>query len=190
MTTLTVNNVDISDFGFYNPIKGGSINLSGDIVNSDAGNILLCRFQNVTVPSGASISSATISFVESGFSVSTNCGRIYGAYTDNLSSWSTSNYPLVTTYTSNFTQITNGSANSLAVTTIVSEITARGGWASGNALGFMGSTTGAVDVFEKLNSISTAAPSSAITPVLSITYTVSGATMTVTRGSMMMMGVG
>lgn len=189
MTTTTASNVDVSDFGYYIPIKGGSIVLSGDIINSDGGNILLCRFQNVTVPSGASISSATISFVESGFSGSTNAGRIYGAYTDNLSSWSTSNYPLVTTYTSNFTQISNGSTNLLVVTSIVSEIIARGGWASGNALGFMGSTTGAVDLFEKLNIASTTSTGATITPVLSITYTAATAPVTRKSYTLTMMGV-
>jgi len=193
MTTITRSNIDITDFGYQD--SKGSLNLGSDIENK-IGSYALLRFQNVTVPSGATVSSATITFVESGVSsteATAVAGTLFGVAVDNFSSWNSTNTSTTATPTANSILLTTPSTKNIyAVTTIISEIVGRSGWASGNSLGFFGSTAGMVlsGQFDKLNSASTSSTGATVTPILSITYTSAGVTVSVTVGSMMMMGVG
>lgn len=166
MPTTTFNNDDITNHGKEDPKSGwtGSV----DIVNNNAGVLMGSRFTNITVPNGATITSATLTFSDGG-SGAGNCGRIYGGAEDNFSAFGSSHRPSSgITKTTAFVQITAGTTNSYTVTSIVAEIIGRSGWASGNAIGFVGDGTSAAAAFDKLNNTGTP------TPTLSITYTVPG----------------
>jgi hypothetical protein len=152
----------------------GTITLTGGNLVCDASQPWAAyRFQNVTVPSGATVSAATVSQFFSGTKTATNY-TIYGNNVANPVTLATT-----TSYISGLAQtsqtatwsaaITVGQFNtSPSVSSIVSALIALGSWASGNAMLFM------------LNGI-TAATSAAIwtaydgTPAnaeeISITYT-------------------
>lgn len=105
------------------------------------GRFLGWRFRNVTVPQGATISVATlklhISYASSG---STITGYLWGAAADNLGTWGTGAGPLEMTKTSAKTVVSMPSATTgnknVTVTSQVQEIVNRGGWVSGNVMGF------------------------------------------------------
>lgn len=103
------------------------------------------RFQNVTVPQGTQIDSATLTVR----AVTASSGTvditvdIYGVDEDNVSAWADStNNPknaTLTTASVSHTVTSNWSTpqeDEIDVTDIVQEILDRGGWSSGNALAF------------------------------------------------------
>jgi hypothetical protein len=131
------------------------------------------RFRAVAVPQAATITSATLTLIEeSGNSTDgTNCGSIKGADTDNCALWTTTD-PSAVAKTTESVSITRGESLAFDVAAIVQAIVNRAGWASGNALGFIGDPTGAtgsLGVFDYGFVPANAAQ-------LSITYTSAGGT--------------
>jgi hypothetical protein len=106
------------------------------------------RFQNISIPQGATIDSATFYMRHTGDSTQEQITiELYGVDTDDFSSaWGSSNKPSNQTLTTNYDTNTFNSAftpNSLYDTReydikdIVQEIVNRGGWSSGNDMGFV-----------------------------------------------------
>jgi hypothetical protein len=94
------------------------------------------RFQNVAIPQGSTIDSATLTINISGLDGSPDL-NVYGNDVDNAAVWSDpGNMPSDITKTTALKNATPGSTGSLAidVTNIVQEIIDRGGWTSGNSL--------------------------------------------------------
>lgn len=94
------------------------------------------RFQNVTVPQGATIESATLT-VEVVDTEGSPDVDVFGVAEDNAAVWNDpDNIPSDTTQTSVSTNITPGSTGSLSIDVAaqVQEIINRAGWSSGNAL--------------------------------------------------------
>ena len=103
------------------------------------------RFQAVTVPQGAQITSASLVLKSAGTAFGgsgTNWGYWYGDAVDNSAGWSNSARPDQRTYTSARTAVawsaTNGASVPTDVTAIIQEIVSRAGWSSGNALSIVG----------------------------------------------------
>lgn len=94
------------------------------------------RFQSITVPQGATISSANLTFIKktgSGFPVI----NIYGNNVNNSPAWGVANRVKNITKTVATTVLDVVSATSVNnVTTIVQAIINRAGWVSGNAMAF------------------------------------------------------
>jgi hypothetical protein len=121
----------------------GTITLNGAAIVCDASQTWAAfRIQNVTVPSGATISAATLSLYYTGTKTATNY-TIHGNNVANPSTLSTT-----TSYISGLAQtsqsaswttaITNGQFNSSPdISSIVTALIALGGWASGNAMLFI-----------------------------------------------------
>ena len=98
------------------------------------------RFQNVTVPQGATINSATLTFTAKNSVNETSFrGRVYGDDVDDAPAWGASDSPKDVTTT---TASTNwdpaawvvDTEYGVTVTSIIQEIVNRGGWASGQDL--------------------------------------------------------
>lgn len=104
------------------------------------------RFTNVTIPQGATVTSATLSVYVNYLNGTGAAGVIYGYATDNAAAWSIGTNPgagtvtparvVLTTATTSFSRPSTGS-HSYDVATIVQELINRAGWASGNALSFV-----------------------------------------------------
>jgi cellulose 1,4-beta-cellobiosidase len=158
----------------------GTVNLTGTqtILRTGSGNLVYwaCRFQNVTIPAGATISAASLSvFVPTGGSTNT-VATIHGNLTANPSTLSSSTH-----YISGLAQTTNSASwtgtgtanawnNSPDISAIITELIGQAGWASGNAMLFIllaGNATG-FTIEDYDGSSSEAAE-------LSITYTTSSA---------------
>lgn len=99
------------------------------------------RFQNVTIPQGTTVTSATISFYienkgSGSGSLKFDC---YGIDEDNTSSFSDPfGRPKTTAHNQTATALTaTGTYFGVNVTGMMNEILARGGWVSGNAMGFI-----------------------------------------------------
>ncbi len=92
------------------------------------------RFQNVTVPSGATVSSATLSTTSAG-KVGTPTVYLYGNKVLNAPAWGSTNRVKNITKTTNKTTV-NFSVTTEDVTSIIQEVVGQGGWASGNAVAF------------------------------------------------------
>ena len=101
-----------------------------------------CRLQDVTVPSGATVSAAALSVycATSGLSMD---AKIYGVKTANPSTFAaTSNYisglSLTTASVTWSATLTESQFNnSPDITSIISELIGQGGWTSGNAMAFV-----------------------------------------------------
>lgn len=131
------------------------------------------RFQGVTVPQGATISSAVLSLPIVSSSGTINF-RLYGAAVDNASSWSTSFLPSGVARTTAYTALTSapvGTVN-LTITSVVQEIVNRSGWASGNSMGLPLLWQGAAGDSNDFIGISEYSYDSGNTATLSITYSV------------------
>lgn len=97
------------------------------------------RFQTISIPSGSTISSATLTVRVIAKSGSPNV-NIYGNDIDDASTWSSPGNRIKsitkTTSVTNISSITSGADNNFDVTSIVGEIIARAGWASNNDIAF------------------------------------------------------
>ncbi len=97
------------------------------------------RFQGVAIAQGSTIDLATLKLFERGTFASTATGRIYGADVDDVGVWGVGNEPKNITKTTASTAISTANDaqyNDFDVTAVVQEIINRGGWVSGNDLGF------------------------------------------------------
>lgn len=176
----------ISSFSFTDiDLWFGNRNFSGD-QDWQSG----MRFTSVTIPQGATISAATLTFkariTETAGTVNL---RIEGQAADDAATFST-----LSDFTGRSRTAANASwspgawtANTLYTTadftSVVQEIVNRAGWASGNNLALFiknnGSTTG-TDAYRIAYSFNNAA---ADAPQLDITYSVGGPTITVSENS-------
>lgn len=120
--------------------------------------VVLCRFQNVTIPQGSIINSAKITFYFSGGSANGANTNIYGIDEDNTASFSSdprSRTKTTAVVTWDFSAPSlNSSFDTSDISSVIKEIVDRGGWSSGNALGIRieddGSTFGQdADSYEK-----------------------------------------
>jgi hypothetical protein len=144
MPTVNYNITATGDDGYQE--GGGSYFSTGQIYLGKSGSSSVeagLRFLSVAVPAGATINSATLTLI--GRSVSgtvTNVhGTIYGDDVDSAAAWSNSSLPTTITQTTasaavNPSAWADGTSYGYDVTSIVAEIVARAGWATGNNIRF------------------------------------------------------
>lgn len=173
MSTWSSRIIADNDDGYYSP------NLwfpSDNFFSVGSQNIAGLRFQNVTIPQGAIINSASLQFETPGFG---NPGgettQVYGIAEDNTASMATN--PIGRTKTSQFVEwdwsvftSANTVYTSPDLTAVIQEIINRSGWVSGNALGFLipaNDTSGSSQQFISYHWDTTKAP------LLTIDYSVS-----------------
>jgi len=145
--TITVNasvglgTDDAQQIGTTMTTTGVTIGASLDATTEYVG----LRFQSIAIPQGATITNAYLRVVPSGTAEDEPLVTIAGFDEDNTATFSTTASNItnrtITTATvawSNTNLSATGTSyhNSPALTTIVQEIVDRGGWASGNAMGF------------------------------------------------------
>jgi hypothetical protein len=96
------------------------------------------RFLNITVPSGSTISAASITLTKQS-SQGNPRGLIQGIAEDNTATWSAGSKPTSRTKTGAGVQWVPMTAGGTSpdIKTVVKEIVDRAGWASGNAMGFV-----------------------------------------------------
>lgn len=179
MTTFNVAVSASADDGHEN--SSGTVNTTNTFsIIVDATNEWIgVRFQNVTVPSGATINSASLSFVPSSSGDEPN-HPIYGNDVDNAAAFTAGATSDISTRTRTTATVTWSSTNLGAtgtslhstpdLATIVQEIIDRAGWASGNAMAFMlqGSSDGTRDLEVYLYD------NGSLIPELDIDYTAGG----------------
>ena len=101
------------------------------------------RFQNVTVPQGATINSATLTVdLPNTFGDSPNGVTWYGELATNAAAFTTTASDITNRALTTATTVWSGSDigtgdKALTVTSIVQEIVNQGGWASGNAMALL-----------------------------------------------------
>lgn len=144
------------------------------------------RFTNITVPNGATIDSATLTFYCNGTGSGTATGNLYGRAADNPGVFNGSNLPHAVTKTTASTAVSVGSTGSKAysVASQVQEIVNRAGWASGNAMAFPLIATNTTLNFVYIEDFQNAASHEAS---LSITYTAAAGG---TAGNLLLLGCG
>lgn len=119
-------------FGYNKDFYSGSGTISG-----------ACRFNNVSIAQGTTVSEAYIRFHIGGVtpdSEATIKFKVWGIDEDDTANFSSS--PMGRTKTSESTSVewgspTDNSWGNIDVTSIVNEILSRGGWSSGNDMGFL-----------------------------------------------------
>lgn len=96
------------------------------------------RYLNVTIPQGATVTSATITLTrKANPNGGTHWGWLYGVAADDAAQFSTpGNRPFDAAKTTARVLAANGASVTLNVTAIVQEIVNRAGWASGNDMAF------------------------------------------------------
>lgn len=126
-------------------ITSGTINVPRSTTNTQLDGL---RFQNITIPQGATITSANIQFTANAGDTSTTVNAVirgeatddattFAATTNNISARTTTSASAAWTGIGSWTngQTTNATTPDLAG--IVQEIVNRGNWASGNAMSFI-----------------------------------------------------
>ncbi|HPB26427.1 MAG TPA: hypothetical protein PLE11_11775, partial [Bacteroidales bacterium] len=169
-------------------LTSADLELVNDLQSPSAGTQTAgIRFQNVTIPQGATIVSAYITFTavapDSPMNNSDNTSlNIYGQAADNANTFTTtvnniSSRVLTTAYTTwnAGTWVTGSKYNTPAITGIVQELVNRSGWASGNSMAFIITGTG------HRSAASWDDVGSGNEPKLVITYTTLNLTNTVTN---------
>lgn len=154
MSSISVQVSTGANDSFYRQNSGGSPTLSNNANDAPVGLFDLnqtamgtqMKFLNITIPQGATINSATLTFISSGDdSTTTVNSKIRGKAADNAGMDTTTGAgpgtfenPPFTTAVVNWDNIpawTNGSTKvSPDISTIIQEIVNRAGWASGNAI--------------------------------------------------------
>lgn len=168
------------DDGYTNSTFGGSIDTSGpDVLFGDSGSGIFnsfFRFQNVTIPQGATIASATLRVVSAGTQTGSLVSTISGNDEDNATAPTTYagyNAKVLTSATVAWNTAAAWPAESAftspSIITIVQEIVNRVGWDSGNALMLFIKDNGSGTVYRDVYSVNGSATKAAI---LTITYTV------------------
>ncbi|KKK64338.1 hypothetical protein LCGC14_2985200, partial [marine sediment metagenome] len=120
----------------------GAVTLGMGDTSGDASlKIVAVRFPNITIPQGATINSASISFISSFTTTDVIDTIIYGIDEDNTTTFSSDPTGRTKTTASNTWTVSGSTAEQThttsSITTIVQEIVDRGGWVSGNAMGFL-----------------------------------------------------
>lgn len=183
--------------------KAGTRTWAGQVQFGDdsywGDNIACVRFNNITIPNSATISSAYITFIASGTSAYQYYLKIYGVDEDDTADFSSDPTGRTkTTAAVDWDQ--NGwssgtSYNTPSITSIVQEIVDRAGWSSGNDMGFFvqddGGSSHTVDMYDYQDSgenhavltinysgasaslSPSASPSSSVSPSLSKSLSVS-----------------
>lgn len=127
-------------------------NSSGGIGKSFVGNVVRSayRFINVNIPGDAVINSATLTLIGASTDSSTVYTKLYGIDEDNTANFTNDPVGRSTT-TANIDWDFSGGITaestyvSSDITSIVSEIVTRGGWSSGNAMGFVHTDDGSAN---------------------------------------------
>lgn len=134
----------------------------------------------VSVPQGATITSATLTIKSINGNAST--GTLWGEAADNATAWANAHKPLSVTKTasSKSVTVTPNAVNVFDVSGPVQDIINRAGWASGNRMNLFGVGSGAVVGFLQDYGTNTADSGT-----LSITYSLGGGSK-----SLMLLGVG
>ncbi|MET0521477.1 MAG: hypothetical protein ABW156_05800 [Jiangellaceae bacterium] len=194
MTTTTATQVtQVDDYANLstNGTSGGGYNNLASFVHSESSTDVdktAARFRSLTVPQGASVSSAVVTlWMEAAPKGQSSAGaicRVYGINANNapsLSNWQSSTVylPATTAQVSAASWFLNSfpGSNTLDVTTIVQEIVNRAGWSSGNNLTLVfdrnnTSTNGGGGVFDPVDLGDASGPT--YYPQLTVTYTVGG----------------
>ena len=113
------------------------------------------RFQNLAIPQGATISSASIEFTIKTQDATATSLTVYGQNTNSASQFGSSNYDISgrtkTTASVSWPSLPNPAVNSKLTTpeikTVVQEIVNRAGWASGNNMAFILTGSGTRNAF-------------------------------------------
>lgn len=144
------------------------------------------RFENITIPNSATISSATLRLgYES--NVSTQNITVYGDAVDSAAAWSNTSRPSSgftnTTASASTTSPTAGPTFDITITSIVQELVNRAGWASGNNMRFAifhdaAASYGARILFEDVD---VGTGDTLQRPELIVTYSAGGATWLTTN---------
>lgn len=157
-TTLNLTITNSADDGSYHQSGSSSSTSFLNGVYGGQASYAFARFVGATIPQGATITSAILQLGIDDI-YGTTWGSLRGIDLDNtpaLGSVTRLNLP----YTDASTPISRTAmVATLDVTAIVQEIVSRSGWASGNALGFLGDPTGADDEIYFVNG-----------PTLTVTY--------------------
>ena len=103
------------------------------------------RFKNLSIPQGAEITEAYISFTSTEYRSESTAIRIYGQDVNDASYFSSSNYDIssrtktsaYTTWVMDNTWNTDYTYNSDDISSVVEEIVNRSGWSSGNDMAFI-----------------------------------------------------
>lgn len=139
MATLQVKVTDTADDGYESPFGiEDNDGVFGGAADGDWG-VGFCRFLNVTVPQGATVSSATLTLNITSL-VGTPNTTLYGVDADNAAAFADpGNLPSAATKTTASADPDPAGTGSkvITITTIVQEIVDRAGWASGNAMAFV-----------------------------------------------------
>jgi len=98
-------------------------------------------FENVEIPAGSTVTSATLSVYQSGSCLAQMSLDIYAIAADNFSAFSSANRPSNTTKTTNFNNYPNTCLATQVVDfenleTVINEVISRPGWIAGNHLAF------------------------------------------------------
>ena len=139
MPTFSAQVSQSTDDGSQN--SSGTVTLTGGAAVLSVSTWLAARFQNVTIPSGATISAATLSlWATTAKTINSNIFENKLANPSTLSS--TTNYISGLSQTSQSANwaatLTSGAFNtSPSISSIVSALIGLGGWASGNAMLFV-----------------------------------------------------
>lgn len=138
MTTLQVKITDTADDGYE---YSASVYISQVWGGSYSGSALygFFRFLNVTVPQGATVSSATLTLNIISVAGTPNT-TLYGVDADNAAAFADpGNLPSAATKTTASADPDPAATGTkvITITTIVQEIVDRAGWASGNAMAFV-----------------------------------------------------
>lgn len=142
---LSVNNDDCYDVsGVY---TAGTTSL-----RMGSGNAIGVRFPGIPVSQGSAVvpGNTGVFFVGSGNPSGFSLGSIYAVASDNLAAWSSSNHPTTVTKTvnsilptsSNFFAVPPALELGISPVAAINEVFSRSGWASGNAMGFVGDGLG------------------------------------------------
>lgn len=179
----SIDNIDLSPQLTANLLNVGNVNNNS---TSTAG----LRFTNVTIPQGATISSATLTlYGYSTYSTGSTISAIAACEdADNSSAFASSpanfrstNRPRTTAKSSavNIASVTAGNAYTWDVTTSVQEVIDRTGWASGNAISiFVDNNASSASEWQEFEAYD---HSTSLAAKLNVVYTTGGGTQNITH---------
>ena len=178
----SIDNIDLSPQLTANLLNVGDVNNS----SSTAG----LRFTNVTIPQGATISSATLTlYGYSSYSTGSTISAIAAcedadnsaAFAASPDNFNTTNRPRTTAKSSavNIASVTAGSAYTWNVATSVQEVINRTGWTSGNAISiFVDNNASSSSEWQEFEAYD---HSTSLAAKLDIVYTTGGGTQNITH---------
>ena len=181
MPTVSYGIANTADDAVYTPaIASAAAVFLGNFSGTEYGGpaVALFRFLGVAVPQGATITEAHIDVTYNPAGpggvgrVGSGAGLIYGVAQDNVGSTTPANIPSLPKTTASSAVPNTTGTFSIDVTDEAQEVVSRGGWSSGNAMGFVAdgssaSTSEWIELYDYSSSTTLCAQ-------LSITYTAGG----------------